>query len=140
VQYIIAAAVLDWRVTLDSFRDDVVLRPKVQALMRKVSAVEDPGIRDAMNPAAHGYVTVEIRANEGQQFTRRIEYHGGLRSCPSRIPTSSLSFGIAPAGCSGPTPLNERWPCSNRSTVGDVDTLVDALVLRGASTAARRQG
>jgi 2-methylcitrate dehydratase PrpD len=139
MQYVAAAAVLDRRVTLDSFRDDAVLRPEAQALMRKVSAVEDPGIRDAMNPTAHGYVTVEIRANEGQQFTRRVEYPRGAPELPLAYPDLVVKFRDCARRVLGPDSVERALTLlESVETMGDVDTLIDAVVLRGASTAARR--
>src|SRR3984893_10073871 len=48
--YVMAAAILDRRLGLESFTDAAVARPEAQSLLRRVTTLEDPAIRDAWNP------------------------------------------------------------------------------------------
>jgi 2-methylcitrate dehydratase PrpD len=139
MQYVIAAAILDRQVTLGAFRDDAVLRPEAQALLAKVSSVEDPALRDAFNPTAQGYVTVEIRTKGGRRFARRVEHPRGAPELPLPYPDLIAKFRDCARRVLGPESIERALALlESVETVGDVTTLVDALVLRGASTAARR--
>jgi 2-methylcitrate dehydratase PrpD len=59
--YVVAAAILDGRVALDTFTDDMVRRPEAQALLERVRPVEDPAIPVDFNAIEEGYVVVRVR-------------------------------------------------------------------------------
>ena len=80
--YVVAAALLDGRVALDSFTDEKVLRPDAQALLRAVRPVEDPSIAVEFNPIEEGYVTVKIHRRSGASLERRVDYPRGAPQNP----------------------------------------------------------
>lgn len=80
--YVVAAAVLDGRVTLDTFTDEMVQRPEAQALLRAVRPVEDPSIPVAFNAIEEGYVVVKIRRRDGAVLERRVDYPRGAHQNP----------------------------------------------------------
>ena len=80
--YVVAAALLDGRVALDSFTDEKVLRPDAQALLRAVRPVEDPSIAVEFNPIEEGYVTVKIHRRSGAPLKRRVDYPRGAPQNP----------------------------------------------------------
>ncbi len=137
--YVMAAAILDRRLGFDSFTDAAVRRPEAQALLRKVTTVEDPAMLDAANPTAQGYVTVEIRATGGWRVARRVDHLRGSQEVPLRHEELVAKFRDCARRVLRPE-LIERALALLESveTVPDVNTLVDTLVPRGASTAGRR--
>jgi len=82
--YVVAAAMLDGRVTLDSFTDAMVQRPEAQALLRSVRPVEDPKIPVEFNAIEEGYVVVTIRRRDGRTLDRRVDYPRGAPQNPLR--------------------------------------------------------
>jgi 2-methylcitrate dehydratase PrpD len=82
--YVVAAAILDGRVGLDTFTDEMVRRPEAQALLRAVRPVEDPAIPVEFNAIEEGYVTVTIRRRAGGALERRVDYPRGAPQNPLR--------------------------------------------------------
>jgi len=80
--YVVAAAVLDGRVTLDTFTDKMVQRPEAQTLLRAVRPVEDPSIPVVFNAIEEGYVVVKIRRRGGAVLERRVDYPRGAHQNP----------------------------------------------------------
>jgi 2-methylcitrate dehydratase PrpD len=80
--YVVAAAILDGRVTLDTFTDAMVQRPEAQALLRAVRPVEDPSIPVEFNAIEEGYVVVKIRRRGGAVLERRVDYPRGAPQNP----------------------------------------------------------
>ena len=80
--YVVAAAVLDGRVVLDTFTDEMVQRPDAQALLRAVRPVEDPSIPVEFNAIEEGYVTVKIHRRGGAPLERRVDYPRGAPQNP----------------------------------------------------------
>jgi 2-methylcitrate dehydratase PrpD len=87
--YVVAAALLDGRVALETFTDDMVARPEAQALLRRVHPIEDPAIPVEFNAIEEGYVVVRIRrgmsstADSGQRLLeRRVDYPRGAPQNP----------------------------------------------------------
>jgi 2-methylcitrate dehydratase PrpD len=84
VEYVIAAALLDGRVTLASFTDDAVQRPEAQALVQKVTwaTADVPPVGEAAWDQAFSVVTV--RTAEGEATFRTDIPRGDRRSPLSR--------------------------------------------------------
>ncbi|HEV2281238.1 MAG TPA: MmgE/PrpD family protein [bacterium] len=80
--YVVAAAVLDGRVALDTFTDEMVQRPEAQALLRAVRPIEDPGIPVEFNAIEEGYVVVKIRRRGGAILEKRVDYPRGAHQNP----------------------------------------------------------
>jgi 2-methylcitrate dehydratase PrpD len=83
--YVVAAAILDARVTLETFTDEMVRRPEAQALLRRVRPVEDPAIPVEFNAIEEGYVVVRVRRRHGpgpQVLERRVDYPRGAPQNP----------------------------------------------------------
>lgn len=80
--YVVAAAILDGRVTLETFTDEMVRRPEAQALLRTVRPVEDPSIPVEFNAIEEGHVVVRIRRRGGPVLERRVDYPRGAPQNP----------------------------------------------------------
>jgi 2-methylcitrate dehydratase PrpD len=135
--YVMAAAILDRRLVLDSFTDEAVQRPEAQALLQRVTTIEDPSMADAWNPTAHGHVVVTVRA-AGREHARRVDHPRGSREIPLRHDELVDKFrdcarrALAPDAVEGALALLETV-----ETVADVNALVDALVPPRSDGAAR---
>jgi 2-methylcitrate dehydratase PrpD len=84
---VVAAAVLDGRLGLDTFTDEMVRRPEAQALLRRVRPVEDPASPVEFNAIEEGYVVVRVRRRAGpapEMLERRVD-------CPRGAPQNPLS-------------------------------------------------
>jgi len=83
LEYVLAAALTDRRVALDSFTDEAVNRPQVRELMDKVVAVEDPTCRpedpEAKNSSAGtgGFHVITLRTRSGQEHRTTVEFPSG---------------------------------------------------------------
>ncbi len=80
--YVVAAAILDGRVTLDTFTDEMVQRPEAQTLLRAVRPVEDPSISVEFNAIEEGHVIVRVHPKSGRVLERRVEYPRGAPQNP----------------------------------------------------------
>lgn len=78
MEYCVAAALIDRRVTVASFADGVVLRPNAQALLRRVDLSEGTG----ESPPAEGYADVRIVLSDGTDFRRRVDEPKGSPNSP----------------------------------------------------------
>lgn len=82
MEYVVAAALLDGALTLDSFTDEAVRRPAAQALLRRVTVVEDPGIPIASNPVEEGWVDVRVDTRQGRSMAERVVHPIGAPQAP----------------------------------------------------------
>lgn len=79
LEYALAAGVLDPRYTLWTFSDEAVRRPEAQALLKRVTAVEDArcAVGDpyatTRGPSRRGFVEVQVEARDGRRAVRRID-------------------------------------------------------------------
>jgi len=89
LQYAVAAALADGRVTLPSFEDAAVLRPAVQAFLPQVTKREGSG---PLNPR---YADITVRLKDGRTLHRRVE---ALRGGPT-LPLSDGELGAKLADC-----------------------------------------
>ncbi|HLW48511.1 MAG TPA: MmgE/PrpD family protein [bacterium] len=80
--YVVAAAMLDGRLTLETFTDDMVRRPEAQALLERVRPVEDPAIPVEFNAIEEGYVVVRVRRRGGTVLERKVDYPRGAPQNP----------------------------------------------------------
>ncbi|MQA03398.1 MAG: MmgE/PrpD family protein [Streptosporangiales bacterium] len=80
-EYVIAAALLDKRVTLATFTDDAVQRPEAQQLLRKVEVDEQE--RPPVGPAQweQAYAVVQVDTARGP-VTKRVDVPRGDRRAP----------------------------------------------------------
>jgi 2-methylcitrate dehydratase PrpD len=70
--YVVAAALLDGKVSLDTFQDESVRRPEVTGLMPLVEVREDAAIASGFNPMDGGYVTVEVWLEDGRHGEQTV--------------------------------------------------------------------
>ncbi len=73
--YVIAAAVAERQVTPLQFTDEKIMDPTIRAQLQKVEVVADPEI-EALFPELQR-VIVTIRATDGRQFSKQIDYPKG---------------------------------------------------------------
>lgn len=89
LQYAVAAALADGRVTLASFEDAAVRREAIQAFMPRVTRREGTG---ALNPR---YAEITLRMKDGRTLQRRVE---ALRGGPT-MPLSDAELAAKLADC-----------------------------------------
>jgi 2-methylcitrate dehydratase PrpD len=135
--YVMAAAILDRRLVLDSFTDTAVRRPEARALLKRVTTIEDPSMADAWNPTAQGHVVVTIRAG-GREHTRRIDHPRGSREVPLHHDELVAKFRDCAQRALAPNAVERALSLlESVETVADVNALVEALVPQRTSGAAR---
>lgn len=78
----VAAALLDGALTLNTFSDAAVQRPAAQDLLRKVTTVEDPGMKVVQTPVDEGYVEVSVATRHGRELVKRVTYPVGSSELP----------------------------------------------------------
>lgn len=81
MQYCVASAILDGKVTLDTFQQDHVDRAEVQRISGLVKLEYD----DSQEPVvvnAGGYIDVTINMKDGRSFTQRIDKARGTPDYP----------------------------------------------------------
>lgn len=79
MEYAMAAALLDGRITLATFEDAAVQRPAVQALLPRISLVLDEA---ASGDPADGYAVVTVRLRDGRTLTHRVDEPRGGPASP----------------------------------------------------------
>ncbi|MBI3042697.1 MAG: MmgE/PrpD family protein [Betaproteobacteria bacterium] len=79
IEYVVAAALLDRRITLETFTDDMVRRPRIRELIGKVRRyrIEDDGVYSGLV----GHTDVEIATRRGR-FRLRVEKTPGSPAWP----------------------------------------------------------
>ena len=137
--YVIAAAILDRCLGLDSFTDAAVARADARALLEKVTVVEDAAVPDAWNPSAQGSVTVEVQTRGGRRLARRVDHPRGSPQAPLRHEELVAKFRDCARRVLAPESVERALGLlESVETVPDVNALVATLVPRGAAAAARR--
>ena len=131
--YCLASALVDGKVTLDSFSDEAVLRPQVQALMAKVRTVE--AAEEGPGPIA-GWASVRIRLNNGRERSLRVDVPKG----DPRRPLSWEELVAKFDDCTRPLlPEEERRQAveliANLDSLDDVGALMGLLGLTRAKAA-----
>jgi 2-methylcitrate dehydratase PrpD len=73
VQYVVAAALLDKKINMDSFTDEMVLRPPIQRLISKIRKVELPlASGDSYLSEGQKYITVSLHFKNGDIWEKKI--------------------------------------------------------------------
>jgi 2-methylcitrate dehydratase PrpD len=135
--YVMAAAILDRRLGLDSFTDAAVRRPEAQELLQRVTTAEDPSMTDAWNPTAQGHVVVTVRAG-GREHWRRIDHPRGSREVPLHHDELVEKFRDCAHRALAPDAVERALGLlESVETVADVNALVDTLVPHRTGSAAR---
>ena len=130
--YVVAAAILDGRVTLDTFTDEMVQRPEAQTLLRAVRPVEDPGIPVEFNAIEEGYVVVKIRRRAGAVLERRVDYPRGAPQNP--LSRDELRAKFRDCARQVLSPEESEWALALLESLEDLprlDDLVAALIPAG---------
>jgi aconitate decarboxylase len=78
-QYTVASAILDGRVTMDTFTDGQVLRPRVKALLDKTSLTMNPVIPANFEEM---WVTVRVLMQDGAEHSARCDRPRGIWGNP----------------------------------------------------------
>ena len=80
MQYCLAAEILDHRVGLDTFSDDLVMRPEAQAMIPKVEMRRIPGY-EGRPSWVEAYNEVTVYMQDGRVLTQRADRvtQGALR-------------------------------------------------------------
>lgn len=107
LEYVVAAALLDGRITLGSFTDAAVNRAEIRALMPLLDAQEDPRCRPEDPTAADssagtgGFHEVTIRTTDGREVTTRVDFPSGSPKHPLSWDDSRVKFRdcVLAAGC-----------------------------------------
>jgi 2-methylcitrate dehydratase PrpD len=73
-QYVTAVALLDGRITMDSFTHDRVAAPDVAGLLDKTTLVVDEAIPEELEKF---YVTVNLTLNDGRKLSQRMDKLSG---------------------------------------------------------------
>lgn len=81
VEYVIAAALIDQKITLETFTDHLVQRENVQQLLRKVRKEEDFSIPIYRSAVEEGFVELTIIL-KNKKLTQKIEYPKGSPQWP----------------------------------------------------------
>lgn len=83
LEYVLAAALVDKQVVLDSFADEAILRPEVRRLMAVIDAREDPHCRpedpNAENSSAGsgGFHEIELHTKAGKIYETTVQFPSG---------------------------------------------------------------
>jgi len=78
-QYTVASALLDGRVTMDTFTDEEVHRPEVVALLDKTRLTMNPGIPSNFEEM---WVTVRVQMQDGAEYSARCDRPRGIWGNP----------------------------------------------------------
>ncbi len=78
--YILARALADGRLALDSFTDKAVQEPSIRKLAEKIRMELDPELSEEKEDTQPGKVTVQL--NDGRKFSHRVDYPKGGRHVP----------------------------------------------------------
>jgi 2-methylcitrate dehydratase PrpD len=78
--YTLAAALVDGVLPMSAFTDDMVMRPALQALLRKVQAREAEG--DPVSVETPRFAEVTLTLTDGRKMQRRIQYPRGAAANP----------------------------------------------------------
>jgi 2-methylcitrate dehydratase PrpD len=83
MEYALAASLMDGKIGIGSFTDEMVNRPEILELLPKIKVVEDPRVCPGdpqgltMCPATRGFVEVQVSTRGGKVFTKRVDLASG---------------------------------------------------------------
>lgn len=130
--YVVSAAILDRRLTLEAFTDARVRRPAVQDLQRLVRVAEDPAIPIDFNAIEEGYVEVCIHLKNGSRLARQIERPRGSPQAPLRHEELVSKFRDCARGVLNEEQIDRAIALlESLEDVQDVNHLVELLVPSG---------
>lgn len=98
LEYVLAAALLDREIVLDSFTDAAVRRPAVRSLMSLVNANEEPRCRpedpEATDSSAGtgGFHEIVLRTTDGESFATTVQHPSGSPHHPLGAPDIEAKF------------------------------------------------
>jgi aconitate decarboxylase len=78
-QYTVASALLDGRVSMDTFTDEQVRRPEISALLGKTRLVMNPRIPSNFEEM---YTTVHVQMQDGKEYSARCDRPRGIWGNP----------------------------------------------------------
>jgi 2-methylcitrate dehydratase PrpD len=83
MQYVVAAGIIDRKITLQSFTDSKVNRIEIQNLIKRIEKVENPKINFAgPDGKDQRFAEVCIKLNNGKSIVKRVEYPRGSPESP----------------------------------------------------------
>lgn len=80
-QYVAAVALIEGRIGLDSFTDEIRFRPDVEALIAKVKVIRDPS-PSRSRKTSDMYIDIEVELEDGTVHTRRCNAPPGTWGKP----------------------------------------------------------
>jgi len=128
MRYVMAAGMLDGRIGLDTFSDEMVRRPEALALGELVQVREDPAIAVRHSPFDEGHVEVRVELADGNRLTRRIERPLGSPDLPMPRQQLEAKFrDCAAASLPGPGVERALAALNRLEELQDVAELVSLL-------------
>lgn len=131
MEYVVAAALLDGCVGLDTFSDAMVRRPEVLALEERIEVREDGSIRGVRTPVDGGYVEVAIRTADGVRAACRVEEAAGSPGRPLSASELEEKFRACARGLGHERVERALRALARLEDLPDVRTLVRDLVVNG---------
>jgi 2-methylcitrate dehydratase PrpD len=83
MEYALAASLLDGKIGIRSFADEMVNRPEIIELLPRMKAVEDPRVcpedpeGKTINPSISGFVEIQASSRGGEVFACRVDHPSG---------------------------------------------------------------
>jgi 2-methylcitrate dehydratase PrpD len=137
MQYALAAAILDGHLSLETFTDEMVRRPHVQALVEAIHLKEDPAIPVVFNALEEGHVVVRIGLRGGETLERRVDHARGSAENPLEREELREKFRDCARRALPPEQAEHALAMlETLEHVRHVDDLVRALVPAGAANVA----
>ena len=137
MQYTVSAALIDGRINIHSFTDELVNRPEVRALMPKVKKAEDPAL-SIVDPDGtdRRFVEVTITMVDGQVFKNKVVRPKGSVD----VPLTDQELGEKFMECStGILPAADQTSAldmlRNLESVRDISSLMTHLRVKGQAVA-----
>ena len=139
MQYTVSAALIDGRINIHSFTDELVNRPEVRALMPKVKKAEDPAL-SIVDPDGtdRRFVEVTITMVDGQVFKNKVVRPKGSVD----VPLTDQELGEKFMECStGILPAADQTSAldmlRNLESVRDISSLMTHLRVRADKSRAQ---
>jgi 2-methylcitrate dehydratase PrpD len=77
IPYVVAVAIIDKRVVLDSFTETAIKRPEILGMTKKIKSVIDPEIERKQVGSITPPAKVEIRTKDGKVFSKQVDIAKG---------------------------------------------------------------
>jgi 2-methylcitrate dehydratase PrpD len=132
MEYCLAAALLDGRISLASFSEEAVLRPQAQELLRRAEMVEGEQGQPIVGPA-----TVTVILDDDSQHTRHVETPRGDPKAPLTWEELVAKYKDCAAGI-----LPDAATARSAAIIADLEAATDVRELMGivCLTSSRAQG